>query len=218
MKIEEKKEKELEQKYLPVVAEAQTIIVVDVESLQIANQMLQNLKALRKEIEATFKPIKQAINTLKATTLEQERKHDGPPAAAQQYISGQIVAYQDREQKKAAAAEKERLEKQRQKEKDEQELRDILAELNPEMSAVEVIEMTTPSAPPPPPTIPAVPKLSGTTFRTNWKFRIIDESLIPAEYWVVDEVLLGVAVRTTKDKTWIPGIEVYSEKITVGTR
>lgn len=217
MKLEEKKEKELEKKYLPVVAEAGLVLVIDSESLNCANTLLKTIKALRKEVEATFKPIKQAIDIVKATTIEQERKHDKPLAEAQSYISGQMVAYQDREQKKAAALEKERLEKQRQKEEEEQELRDILAELNPEMSAVEVIEMTTPSAPPPP-TIPAVPKLSGTTFKTLWKFRIIDESLIPAEYWKVDEVLLGAAVRAMKDKANIPGIEVYSEKTTVGTR
>lgn len=217
MELEAKKEKELEQKYLPVVAEAQIIIVTDSESLNTANQILKNIKALRKEVEATFKPIKQAIDALKATTLEQERKHDSPLAAAQRYISSQMVTYQTREQEKIEAAERERLEKQRKKEKEEQELRDILAELDPGMSAVEVIEITAPSAPPPP-VLPSLPKLAGTAFRTNWKFRIVNESLIPSEYWIVDETKIGSVVRAMKEKSNIPGIEVYSEKIAVGTR
>ena len=47
-------------------------------------------------------------------------------------------------------------------------------------------------------------------FRTVKKFRIADESLIPAEYWVLDEVKIGKAVRAG---ITIPGVTAYEEKV-----
>lgn len=58
---------------------------------------------------------------------------------------------------------------------------------------------------------PAV-KAAGTSYRTAWKFRIVNAALIPREYLIPNEQLLGATARTTKGTSSIPGIEFYAEK------
>jgi hypothetical protein len=73
--------------------------------------------------------------------------------------------------------------------------------------------------PPPPPvatptpvaTRPYVPP-DGTSTRTNWKFSIVNESLIPREFLTPDSAKIGAHVRLHKDKTNLPGIQVYADQ------
>jgi hypothetical protein len=59
----------------------------------------------------------------------------------------------------------------------------------------------------------SVPKVAGISMRENWKFRIVNEKLIPREYLKVDDVKIGAIVRALKGATNIPGIEAYNESI-----
>lgn len=50
--------------------------------------------------------------------------------------------------------------------------------------------------------------VKGTT--EEWKFEIVDPSLVPEEYWIIDESLLRNAVKVQK-KREIPGLRIFSE-------
>lgn len=67
----------------------------------------------------------------------------------------------------------------------------------------------------PPVVIPkTVPKVSGgPVYRTIIKFRIINESAIPRQYMMPNEVKIGQVVRALKKETNIPGIEIYEERV-----
>ena len=67
----------------------------------------------------------------------------------------------------------------------------------------------------PPVVIPkSVPKMQGgPVYRTIWKFRIKDVSLIPRQYMIPDEKAIGGVVRSTQGKITIPGIEAYEERV-----
>jgi len=58
-----------------------------------------------------------------------------------------------------------------------------------------------------------VVKTKGISTRTNWKFRIVAENLIPREYLVPDEKKLGEIARTEKGGVSIAGVEFYSEEV-----
>ena len=45
----------------------------------------------------------------------------------------------------------------------------------------------------------------------NWKYEIVDRSLVPAEFWVIDETGLGKQVRAGRHD--IPGVRIYNEPI-----
>lgn len=70
----------------------------------------------------------------------------------------------------------------------------------------------------PPPILQAeTPKAAGISMRTVWKFRIVNEALVPREYLVPDERKIGGVVRSLQDKASIPGVEVYAEQLVAST-
>ena len=224
---------DLEKKALVVVEQAKAITVKDNDSLQKANEMLTGIKALRKEIVNTFKPIKQAIDNSKKEVLEKERKHDAPLAEAQDWLSAQMSNYYT-EQEKIRKAEEDRLREIARKQEQERieaerkadEERRIQEALNAEASgnkeeaeAILKEEFIPEPVFTPEPIVPqSTPKLQGTTFRENWKFRISDPMKVPRKYLKVDEVMIGQVVRAEKGRANIPGVDIYCEKTTVGTR
>lgn len=64
--------------------------------------------------------------------------------------------------------------------------------------------------------LPRVEQPKGISYRTAWRFRIVDQSKIPREYLCVDEQKIGGVVRSLKDATAIPGVEVFSEQVVAG--
>ncbi|MFZ2602725.1 MAG: hypothetical protein WAX79_01840 [Candidatus Omnitrophota bacterium] len=62
-------------------------------------------------------------------------------------------------------------------------------------------------------------KSNGIGARKNWKFRIIDDSIIPRRYLTPDLLQIGKEVRACGESLSIPGIEIYPEdKEVVRTR
>jgi hypothetical protein len=67
--------------------------------------------------------------------------------------------------------------------------------------------------------IQAPPKVTaaGTSFRSVWKFKVVDLAQVPREYMILNEQMVGALARSTKGAMQIPGIEIYEEK-TIGGR
>lgn len=59
-----------------------------------------------------------------------------------------------------------------------------------------------------------VAPVAGLSFRTVWKFRIVNMDAIPRKYMMPDQIALGETARTDKEKASVPGVEFYSEQIT----
>jgi hypothetical protein len=69
-------------------------------------------------------------------------------------------------------------------------------------------------ATPPPPVIvqPNIPTVAGVpTSRRAWRWEVEDESKIPDEYWILNELKLNAIVRADKERTNIPGIRVFQQ-------
>jgi hypothetical protein len=67
--------------------------------------------------------------------------------------------------------------------------------------------------------IQAPPKVTaaGTSFRSVWKFKVVDLAQVPREYMILNGQMVGALARSTKGAMQIPGIEIYEEK-TIGGR
>lgn len=70
--------------------------------------------------------------------------------------------------------------------------------------------------PPPPPFMPLVPAPAKTvvtesgskiTYRKTLHFEVVDESLVPREFWVIDQAKLGAVVRSGLSP--IPGVRIW---------
>lgn len=92
----------------------------------------------------------------------------------------------------------------------------------PELAQAIIESPALPLAPayvPPQPIQSAAPKAKGAAHVPNWQWEYVDErgnpvatpryDLIPAQYKMIDEKGISATVRTSKERTAIPGIRVY---------
>jgi hypothetical protein len=221
--MEQTKEmKEVNALALSVPDQAKQITAIKtVEDYTRAGEILLTIKEIRKKIEATFKPIKQKMDAAKKEVLDQEKAADRPLAEAEAWIKPLIVSY-NAEQERIRREEEERLREIARKEEEERRLQEaIAAEEEAKRNGAskdEIAEVVQQVIDEPvsvaPIVIPkSVPKVAGISMRENWKFRIVNEKLIPREYLKVDDVKIGAIVRALKGATNIPGIEAYNESI-----
>lgn len=190
----------------------------------------KHLEFLREEKDKYIRPIDE-LDSIVSKRAAEWREHERKAAEAEQTRINEerrrIAAEEAAAQRKAAEAEADRIRKEKEKQIDEArkagELKkreaDQLAKRaaqqaeqakeqarKTEETAAQVKEVKV---------APSIPKIAGIKGRTNWRFRIVNESLIPRKYLVPSEVAIGGMVRATKDKTKAeaecPGIEVYSE-------
>ena len=202
---------------LSVPDQAKQISIKTMDDYVRAGEIMLTIKAIRKKITDTFKPIKQKMDAAKQEVLDQERAADAPLKEAEALLSPQIIAW-NREQERLRQAEEARLREEARKQEEERRLQEaILAEQHGQKEEAEAI-METPVQVAPVVVPKSVPKVSGMSIRDNWKFKITNEKLIPREYLKVDEVKIGQVVRALKSATTIPGVEVYNEGTVSGRR
>ena len=58
---------------------------------------------------------------------------------------------------------------------------------------------------------------AGSRVNRPWKFRVVDATLVPRQYLMVDESKLGQLARSAKSDAAVPGVEFY-EDIVIGGR
>lgn len=208
--IETSEVKEVTTLALSIPEQARQIVIKTVDDYARAGEIMMTIKAIRKKITETFKPIKQKMDAAKQEVLDQERAADAPLKEAEQLLSPQIIAW-NREQERLRQEEENRLREEARKQEEERRLQEaILAEQAGQKEEAEAI-METPVQVAPVVVPKSVPKVAGMSIRENWKFKITNERLIPREYLKVDEVKIGQVVRALKSATNIPGVEVYNE-------
>jgi hypothetical protein len=208
--IETTEVKEVTTLALSVPEQAKEISIKTMDDYVRAGEIMLTIKAIRKKITDTFKPIKQKMDAAKQEVLDQERAADAPLKEAEALLSPQIIAW-NREQERLRQEEENRLREEARKQEEERRLQEaILAEQAGQKEEAEAI-MDTPVQVAPVVVPKSVPKVAGMSIRENWKFKITNERLIPREYLKVDEVKIGQVVRALKSATNIPGVEVYNE-------
>jgi phage protein D len=58
----------------------------------------------------------------------------------------------------------------------------------------------------------------GLAMRDNWTFEIVDNTLVPRDYMLVDEVKIGKVVRAASGKIEIPGVRIFNQPSMMKTR
>jgi hypothetical protein len=209
--------KEVNALALSIPEQAKQITIKTMADYTRASDIIMNIKAIRKKITETFKPIKQKMDAAKQEVLDQEKAADKPLKEAEAWLSPQIIEW-NREQERIRHEEEDRLRKIAEDEEKERRLKEaVFAEQSGNQEEAEAI-INEPAYVPPVVVPKAVPKVAGMSIRDNWKFKITNEKLIPREYLKVDEVKIGQVVRALKSATNIPGIEVYNEGTVSGRR
>lgn len=197
----------------PVVSQAQQLVVADSDDYEMACSFLQLIATRKKQIGEAFDPIvSKAHETHKEAVAQRKRLLD-PLETAEQNVKGKVSTFRLEEERQRRAEEFRLAEEEKKKREIEALEQAAHLEAAGDKEMAEMVIQQAAEAPAPVVVLQtAVPKGMGVSAQKNWKFRIVNEALIPREYLSPDEKKIGAVVRSQKNLAKIPGIEIYSEE------
>lgn len=184
-------------------------IIQTKEQADEAVELRNKLKALKSEIEASYKPIIEQAYRAHKEAISKMNEHLKPVEEALAKVNNALALYQKRVEDEARAKALAEMEKQK-REEEERNLRlaETLSKLGLQEEAEKMISKEV---------VVSVeidkPKLAGVSFMEVWDFEITDEKAIPREYLTPDTKKIGQVVRATKGTLEISGIRIYSRKV-----
>lgn len=212
---------EVENKALSLVEQAGMVKISDSKSYEVAGFLWKTIGEVMKEVKETFDPIVDAAFKAHKKACEQRSKYFDPLAKAQKSVKGLMSDY-DAEQERIRREEQRRLEEIARKEEEERRLLEAIeAEeeakangLTAQEAAQEAETIINEPVYVPPVVLPKeTPKVKGLSFRTIWKFRVVNVDAIPRQYMIPDEKAIGAIVRSSQGRIRIAGVEPYEERV-----
>ncbi len=191
--------KEIATRSEDILTETKQIEIRDDVQYQAAAEMLKQIKALQKELDAYFDPAISKAYQAHRAMLAAKKKQSEPLKSAENLLKQKIGEYA-RELERRRREEQERLRKLA----EERRLREAIETGDDTLLDEAVIVPELPQR---------IERLEGISVAETWKFRIVDETRIPQEYLMPDEKKIGQVVRALKQNTSIPGVEVYAEDV-----
>ncbi len=211
---------ELEASTTDLVTLAKQASITCQEELDGANALLQDVKAMQKQILNFFNPhVARANEAHKALTMDRAKFLE-PLLLAEEQLKDVSKKYLDVQRQKAEAERARLEEKARKKEEarrkvEAEHMREEAEQLRKAgqakaAKAVEAEAKAIVAAPiqffePVYVAAPVVPK--GMTVTVRWGYKVVDFSKIPSEYLEVNDKLLSKVAAAMKDRLSIPGIE-----------
>ena len=195
---------------LTVYEQAKAITVTDNITMTQADDLIKSMRLVRKEIGLAFDPIISKAFAAHKEAKAQKDRAELPLIQAEDFLKPQIKRYID-QQEQIRIAEENRLriealkagEERMLAEAEQLEKEGFPEEANAVLEAPQLIVMPTVEK--------TTPKVDMRTYKKKWKYRIINEDLIPDEFWQLDLQLIGSRVTDLKSKCKIAGIQVYEE-------
>lgn len=188
---------------------ATAIVVSTAEQDAGATKFLQTASGFIKEVQAAFKPAKDAAHKAHKEVCNIENQLCEIPKKAVAAVKPKIIAYRQ-EQERIRQAEESRLREVARKEEEERRLQQALElERAGKEEAVEQVLAAPIEAPPT--VVPKAPTPKGTSVRESWKHRVINGDLVPRAYLMVDDRALAALARAMKSKASVAGVEFYDE-------
>jgi len=206
--------KEAQTMALSVPDQARALVIRDPETAQKASDLKDSIRQIRKKIADTFNPIIEKAHQAHKEALAKKKEAEAPLLEAEAILDRGLVEYK-REQDRKAEEERKRILEEARRQAEEAQLAAAVEVEKAGMKEEAELIITQPVIPMVSVPKTEAPKIQGVGFRSNWKFRIVNESLIPNEYKTIDMVKIGGVVRALKGATNIPGVEVYEELATV---
>lgn len=201
------------------IALAQCFSVVSNDGYIEAGEILKTIKGRYQDMEARRKEMTVPLDEAKKRIMDFFRQPLEQLGEAERLIKGAMVAF-TQEQERIRLEEQQRiqalaLEEQRQRDEVLEKQIAQAQEKGDSGKAEELLASATQAA------VPVVqsekPKVPGIKTTTRWRYKIIDEALIPREYLMPNEKLLADTAIATKGTIKVPGVGFYSESIVAST-
>jgi len=178
-----------------------------------AGKLWKTGKDLLEEINEGYDSLIKKAHELHKDALAKKAKYFVPTEAGVRAVKKLMSDY-DTEQERIRKAEEVRLAEIARQQEEERLLAEAeLAEKSGNKEEAQAI-IDAPVYVPPVVVPKSVPKMEGgPVYRTIWKFRIKNASLIPRQYLIPDEKAIGGVIRSSQGRITIPGIEAYEERV-----
>jgi hypothetical protein len=193
------------------------MVIKDQTGYEEAAGLLKTIKAMANNAETARKSIVDPINKAKdavqalfnpiTTRLENSERH----------IKGLMIAYSN-EQERIRLENEEKLRKQAQAEEDRKK-KALLARADKATAAgntdkAEDLQQQAQEVYVPAPTLAStVQRPAGISIKKIWKARVIDASLVPRAYLMIDEKKLDQQAKATQKSLPVPGVDFYTEDV-----
>lgn len=217
LKLVQPEIQELERKSTSIVDQAKDLQVTNKIEYEAAGGILLSIKDTRKEIAATFGPIKSKQYDAWKETVAQEKRHDEPLIQAEAIIKNKIAEYAIEQERIRREEEARLMAELKKKEEEERLAQAIIAEQSGEKEQAEQI-LNEPAYVAPVVVPTAIPKMSGISTRQVWHFQIIDPKKVPDQYKVIDERKIAGVVRSLGANANIPGVKVFQKSVVAAGR
>lgn len=202
--------------------EANHIVILNDKSLREANNFYQGCKVIIENIHRHMDPIKDSNYTAWKESINLINKLEENPLKAMKTVKPKMIAYKLQVQEEIKKKEEEarlKIEAEKKKAEDllekaaEQETAGEAEKADETFEEAEAQEEKFNESTLRLKEIPKAPETKGLTMRRIPKWKLINKSLVPAEYLALDTVKIGAVVRAAKGDIEIPGIEVYFETV-----
>lgn len=191
---------------------AQGLAVTDAPSYELAGRELLTLAQAERKITLWFEPLKKAAHHAWKVLCDRERDVLAPLQREIARVKRERVVWKAEDDRRRRL-EEQRLADELRRRAQEQATRQAAAlEAQGKSQLAEAVLERAIVAPAPAVVLPdETPKVAGISQRQVWKWRVVDESLVPREYLKLDDTKIGAYVRAMKSTGAIPGIEIYAE-------
>lgn len=198
---------------------AKMLIVSNDKSLEVANEGLKTIKALKKKIREGYDDIIQKAHKAWKATIAKRDEFLKPLEEAENIIKGKMGPYMEEQARKQREAEEaaqraiaEAEEAERKAEEKRQKFAREALQDGDTKGAEEILAKPPEEIIPEPVDIPVAKKLEGTHTRVDWMWELEAPHIIskvPRTWLKLDEVAINAYVRKMKDKAVIPGIRIF---------
>lgn len=197
-------------KALSAIEQANAFIITTQDEAAYVDTFCVNLKALEKETDLAFDEHIDAAFKAHKSLVAKKKVYAEPITQARAIAKGKLIAWQDAQAKIAEQNAAILRAEAKKKAEDEALARAArAAEFGDDKTADAIISAPVVVEP----VKVAASVKTQTVLQTRWKARVVNPSLVPDEYWVLDEQKIGAVARATKGLIKIPGVEIFSERI-----
>lgn len=221
--------KRIEKEASSVVSQAKGIAVKDEESYRKGSAIIDAGNGILKQVAETFDPLVANAHKLHKDLLATKKQFTDPIENALRIIKRQMSDWQMQLERERRAKEAELAEQARKESLEQAQREALVLEGQGEAEAAEETIQTALEAPAPAITLPAFNSSEfGRTTRSVWKWKIIDVTKIPMQFFVVvknastgldqdiSTAAIGSLVRTLKNKELAEaqfggGVEVWQD-------
>jgi hypothetical protein len=196
----------------PIGQQARQLRIISTDDYEYACTFLQLIATRKKQVAEAFDPVVEAAHDAHKKSVAQRAKYMNPLLEAEKDVKAKVGLYHSEQERQRRAQERELQQAAAAQAQADAAAQAEQLEAAGESDLAEIVTQEAAVAPAPLVVLPSpVPKVKGIAQKQNWKWRVVDASLVPREFLSINEAAIGAVVRTQKELAKIPGIEVYAE-------